>query len=59
MNGIAADSELVSVTPLWQWGLIALDVVLGLLILLVLFLTTRRLVVQSRSKSETDAPAGA
>ena len=59
MNGIAADSELVSVTPLWQWGLIALDVVLGLLILLVLFLTTRRLIVQSRSKSETDAPAGA
>jgi beta-glucosidase len=55
MNGIAADSEIVSVTPLWQWGLIALTVILGAVILLIVVLTTRRLIIQSRSKSEPTA----
>jgi beta-glucosidase len=55
MNGLAADSEIVSVTPLWQWGLIALTVIVGALVLLVVVLTTRRLVIQSRAKSKPTA----
>lgn len=57
MNGIAADSKIESVTPLWQWGLIALDVVLGLLIVLVLFLTTRRLIRQRQPKVDNQPTA--
>lgn len=49
MNGIAADSQLVSVTPLWQWGLIALTVILGLLAAALVFFTTRRLLLQRRA----------
>ncbi|MEV7692774.1 glycoside hydrolase family 3 N-terminal domain-containing protein [Microbacterium sp. NPDC089189] len=49
MNGLSAGAEIQSVVPLWQWGLIAVDVVLGLLVAGTLFLVTRRLIVQRRS----------
>ncbi|GAA3667584.1 glycoside hydrolase family 3 protein [Microbacterium marinilacus] len=48
MNGLSAGGELVSVTPLWMWGLIAVDVVVGLAIALIVFLVTRRLIRQRR-----------
>ncbi|MEL5991772.1 glycoside hydrolase family 3 protein [Microbacterium phosphatis] len=50
MNGLSAGGELVSVTPLWMWGLILLDIVLGLLLLAVVFFVTRRLVRQRRER---------
>ncbi len=46
MNGLAADSEIVAVTPLWKWALIGADVLIGLLVVWLLFWTTRRLVRQ-------------
>lgn len=49
MNGLSAGAEIQSVVPLWQWGLIAVDVVLGLLVAGTLFLVTRRLIVLRRS----------
>ena len=58
MNGIAADSELVSVTPLWQWGLIALTTIIALIVALWVFVTTRKLIRQSRATpDETPAEA--
>lgn len=57
MNGIAADSRLESVIAPWQWGLIALNVVIGLLLALVVFLVTRRLVIQNRAKRDAERPA--
>ncbi|NRG41084.1 glycoside hydrolase family 3 C-terminal domain-containing protein [Rathayibacter sp. VKM Ac-2835] len=55
MNGLAADSEIVRVTPLWQWGLYALDAVLGLLVLLTVFFTTRALLRGRRASREQPA----
>ena len=54
MNGIAADSKIVHVTPLWQWGLYALDVVLGLLVIFVVFITTRKLITQGPKKKKAE-----
>lgn len=44
MNGLSAGGEIVSVTPLWYWGVIAADIVLGLLALVLVFFATRRLI---------------
>ena len=58
MNGLSAGGEIVSVIPIWQWALIAVDVVLGLAILLAVVLVTRRLIVQRRGRPQTvDAEA--
>ncbi|RMI09499.1 glycoside hydrolase family 3 N-terminal domain-containing protein [Cellulomonas triticagri] len=56
MNGLAADSRLVAVTPPWQWALWAADAVLGLLMVGAVVLVTRKLVRQRR---EGAAPATA
>lgn len=58
MNGLSAGAQIESVVPLWQWALIALDVVLGLGVVLVVFLVTRRLVRQRRTAPEVTVDAG-
>lgn len=50
MNGLAADSKVVSVVPLWKKGLYALDVVAALGILITLFFTTRSVIRNRRQK---------
>jgi beta-glucosidase len=53
MNGIASDSKIVPVTPLWQWTLIAITVLGGLALAFWVFVTTRRLVLQKRAATVT------
>jgi beta-glucosidase len=48
MNGLASDSQIVAVTPLWRWALIAADVLLGLLIAGTAVLVTVKLVRRRR-----------
>lgn len=50
MNGLSAGGELVSVTPLWMWGLIILNIVLGLALLVIVFFVTRRLIRQRQDR---------
>lgn len=50
MNGLAADSKVVSVVPLWKKGLYALDVVAALGILITLFFTTRSVIRNRKQK---------
>ncbi len=57
MNGLSSDSEIVSVTPLWQKALIAADIVIGLLLLGAAFLITRKLVRQRRAQGQVAAQA--
>jgi beta-glucosidase len=53
MNGLAADSRLVAVTPPWKWALYAADVLVGLLLVGAVVLVTRKLVRQRRSGGGT------
>ncbi len=58
MNGLSAGSELVAVTPPWKWALYALDVVLGLAVLALAFVTTRKVLRQRRQGEPAgDQPA--
>jgi cytochrome c oxidase assembly factor CtaG len=57
MNGLASDSEIVAVTPLWKWALYVADVVIGLLLVAGVVLVTRKLVRQRRAGAPV--PAGA
>ena len=50
MNGLAADSKVVSVVPLWKKGLYALDVVAAIGILITLFFTTRSVIRKRKQK---------
>ena len=56
MNGLTADSKIVSVTPLWRTGLTALDVLFGLVAAGIIVLVTRRLVIQARAKTPRPVP---
>lgn len=49
MNGLSAGATIEQVTPLWQWALIIADIVIGLLVALLLFFVTRKLIVQRRA----------
>jgi beta-glucosidase len=49
MNGLASDSQIVAVTPLWKWALYVADVVIGLLLVAGVVLVTRKLVRQRRA----------
>ena len=51
MNGLSAGATIESVIPLWQWTLIIADIVIGLAIAAVLFVTTRRIVRQRRENA--------
>jgi beta-glucosidase len=53
MNGLSAGSELVSVTPLWKWALYAVDALVVLLLVWVVFVVTRKLVRQRRGQQVT------
>jgi beta-glucosidase len=53
MNGLAADSRLVAVTPPWKWALYAADVLVGLLLVGAVVLVTRKLVRQRRAGGGT------
>ncbi|MDN4472860.1 glycoside hydrolase family 3 N-terminal domain-containing protein [Demequina zhanjiangensis] len=53
MNGLAAGGRIEQVTPLWQWGLYALDAVVALGVLAMLGFTTRRLIVQRKTAEVT------
>ncbi|MFT4157164.1 MAG: glycoside hydrolase family 3 N-terminal domain-containing protein [Microbacterium sp.] len=52
MNGLSAGGKLVSVTPPWMWGLIVLNVVLGLAVLAIVFFVTRRLIRQRQDRPQ-------
>lgn len=57
MNGLAADSTLVAVTPLWKWALYGATALVTLLIVWIVFVVTRRLVRQRRAGAAS-APSG-
>jgi beta-glucosidase len=59
MNGLAADSELVAVTPVWKWALYGATVLIGLLTVWLAFVVTRGLVRRSRTGAADGAPADA
>lgn len=63
MNGLTADSRIVSVTPAWRWWLIGLDVALGGLVLGGAGLVTRSLLRRRRDGAAAPVtgspPAGA
>ncbi len=52
MNGLSSGSKVVSIMPLWKKGLIALDIVVGLAVLFVLYRVTFKLVKQKKTKRE-------
>lgn len=52
MNGLSAGSKLVAIIPLWEKALIALDVIVGILVVLVTSYITVRLVRQKMNKIE-------
>lgn len=43
MNGLAADGQVIKVMPLWQKGLVALDILVGIAVLLAIFFVTKSL----------------
>lgn len=55
MNGLASDSEIVSVTPLWRKALIGANIVLGLVAAFGVFHVTRTLVRQRKESASTAA----
>ena len=50
MNGLAADSKVVTVVPLWKKALYGLDVVAAIGILVTLFFTTRSVIRNRKHK---------
>ncbi|WP_099468908.1 glycoside hydrolase family 3 protein [Konateibacter massiliensis] len=54
MNGLSADSKLVAVTPLWKKGLIAMDIVVGVAVVLTLIVVTRKLIRRNDNKSKVE-----
>lgn len=51
MNGLSEHSKIVSVTPLWKWGVYALDVVVILIAAGLVFISTRGLLRRRRTDS--------
>ncbi|WP_448060784.1 glycoside hydrolase family 3 N-terminal domain-containing protein [Cellulomonas hominis] len=56
MNGLAADSQIVAVTPPWRWALYGADALVGLLLVGVAYLVTRKLVRQRRATGAGATP---
>jgi beta-glucosidase len=57
MNGLAADSRLVAITPTWKKLFYGGEVLIGLIILAGVVLVTRKLVTQSRPPAIAIEPA--
>ncbi|MDO4272078.1 MAG: glycoside hydrolase family 3 protein [Eubacteriales bacterium] len=53
MNGLSSGSKIVQVMPLWEKALVAADILVGLLVLLVIILVTRKLIRQNREPKIT------
>lgn len=54
MNGLAADGKVVAVTPLWQKGVNALTIIIGLALVGTVVLVTRKLIVQRKTVVATE-----
>ncbi len=50
MNGVSANTKVVTVMPLWQYWLIVFDIIVGLFVLISTVLVTRKLMKQNKSK---------
>ena len=56
MNGFTADTKIVGVTPWWKTALICVDVVLGILVAVSIFMLVKRIKARKAAKALT-APA--
>ena len=56
MNGVTAETKIVSVTPWWKIALICVDVVLGVLVAVSIFMLVKRIKARKAAKALT-APA--
>ena len=56
MNGVTAETKIVSVTPWWKTALICVDVVLGVLVAVSIFMLVKRIKARKAAKALT-APA--
>lgn len=56
MNGVTAETKIVSVTPWWKAALICVDVVLGVLVAVSIFMLVKRIKARKAAKALT-APA--
>ena len=56
MNGFTADTKIVGVTPWWKTALICVDVVLGVLVAVSIFMLVKRIKARKAAKALT-APA--
>ena len=56
MNGVTAETKIVSVTPWWKTALICVDVVLGILVAVSIFMLVKRIKARKAAKALT-APA--